>query len=108
MVRVAPGRPRTELLNTLLQPQHHALLLEGLRDYRCYGPALVVELWRESVQTGGHSALVSDLLDAAATVLPAVVATSLKKDDGLTARMLLKTIVAVLPLQVCMPRTVWY
>merc|ERR1711971_15838 len=44
IVRVTPARPRTELLSTLLQSQHRDLLLEGLSDYRCYGPALVVEL----------------------------------------------------------------
>ena len=108
MFRIAPGRSRTELLTTLSQSQHRALLLEGLRDYRCYGPALMVELWRESVRPGGDSALVSELLEAAATVIPAVITASFKTDDdGLTALMLLKTIVAVLPLQVDAPRTLW-
>ena len=99
-VRVAPGRPQTALLSTLLQPQHRALLHEGLRDQRCYGPALVVALWRESVRTGGDSALVCKLLDAAATSFPAVVTTSLKEDNGRTACMLMRTILAVLPQQV--------
>ena len=101
MFRMGPRQPRTDFLSTLSQPKHHALLLEGLCDYRCYGPALVVELWRESVRPGGDSALVCALLDTAASVLPAVVSESFKLDNGLTARMLLKTIVAVLPLQVC-------
>ena len=99
-IRIAPGRPRISLLTSLLQPQHRALLHDGLRDYLCYGPALVVELWREGVRAAGQSAIVCKLLDAAATSLPAVVTTSLKEDNGSTARMLIRTIVAILPLQV--------
>ena len=101
MFRMGPRPPRTDFLSTLSQSEHHALLLEGLTDYRCYALTLVVELWRESVRPGGDSLLVCKLLNAVATVLPAVITTSFKTDKGLTARMLLKTIVAVLPLQVC-------
>ena len=100
MLRLAPRRPQTPLLTTLLQPEHHIVLREGLSDLRCYGPALAVALWREAVRTGGNSALVRGLLEAAATALPMVVTASIEKDDGSTARMLLRTILAVLPPQV--------
>ena len=66
----------------------------------CYGPALMVALWREAVRSGGDLALVSELLRVAATVLPTVVAGSIKNDNGRTVGMLLRTILAVLPSQV--------
>ena len=57
-------------------------------------------LWREAVRVGGDSALVSGLLDAAATVIPGVVVASIKEDNGSTASRLLRTILEVLPPQV--------
>ena len=100
MVRLAPRRPQTSFLTSLLQPEHHIILCEGLRDLRCYGPALAVALWREAVRIGGDSALVSSLLEAAATALPDVVMASIEEDRGSTAYRLLQTILAVLPPQV--------
>ena len=100
MVRQAPRQPQTPFLARLAQPQHHIVLREGLRDLRCYGPALAVALWREAVRIGGDSALVSSLLEAAATALPDVVMASIKKDSGSTAYRLLQTILAVMPPQV--------
>ena len=100
MLRLAPRRPQTSLLTTLLQPKHHAVLREGLRDLRCYGPALAVALWREAVRVGGDSKLVCGLLEATSTVLPAVVTASIKEDHGSTARMLLRAILALFPPQV--------
>ena len=100
MVRVAPRRPQTPLLATLLQPQHRAVLHEGLRDMRCYGPALVVALWREAVRAGGDTTLVCRLLEAAATALPTVVTASITEDNGSTASMLLRTIVTLVSPQV--------
>ena len=58
-------------------------------------------LWREAVRVGGDSALVSALLEAAAAALPGVVMTSIKEDNGSTASRLLRTILAVIPPQVC-------
>ena len=96
MLRLVPTRPQqTPLLTTLLRPKYHRVLQEGLRDLRCYGPALVVALWREAVRVDGNSALVCGLLEAAAPVLPAVVTESIKLDGGSTARMLLRTILAL-------------
>ena len=106
-VRLRPRRPQTALLTTLLQPKHHVVLQEGLRDLRCYGPALAVALWREAVRAGGDPGLVSGLLDAAAQVLPAVIMASIEKDKGSTACMLLRTILAVLPPQVSTLGTCW-
>ena len=101
MLRITPRQPQTALLTTLLQPEHRAVLQEGLRDMCCYGPALMVALWREAVRAGGDLALVSELLRAAATVLPTVVAGSIKNDNGRTVGILLRTILAVLSSQVC-------
>ena len=95
MLRVGPRPPQTPLLATLLQPEHHIVLREGLQDLRCYGPALAVALWREAVRTGGDNALVCRLLEVAATVLPTVILASIKKDNGSTACMLLRTILAM-------------
>ena len=92
MLRLAPRRPQTPLLATLLKPEYHAILQEGLRDLRCYGPALAVALWREVVRAGGDSKLVCGLLEVAATVLPKIVMASIKEDGGSTARLLLRTI----------------
>merc|ERR1719174_1676212 len=97
MLRLAPRRPQTPLLTTLLQPNHLVVLREGLRDLRCYGPALAVALWREAVRVGGDLKLVYGLLEATSTVLPAVVTASIKEDRGSTARMLLLTILETLP-----------
>ena len=104
LMRLDPGKPRTQLLTKLTQPQHHAVLREGIVDQRCYGPALVVALWREAVRTDGNPAPVCELLDAVAPVLPRVVAESIDKGNGTTARMLLLTISAVLPPQASDPR----
>ena len=68
---------------------------EGLRDLRCYGPALAVALWREAVRVGGNSALVSGLLEAAAPALPTLMTASIDKDNGSTARLLIRTILAL-------------
>ena len=100
MVRLAPRRPQTPLLTTLLQPKHHAVLQERLSDQRCYGPALLAAMWREAVRAGGDRALVCGLLEAVAPVLPAVVKESIEKNNDITAGMLLRTIVTVLPPQV--------
>ena len=108
MVRMRPRTPQTPFLATLLQPKHHAVLLEGLRDLRCYGPALAVALWREAVRVGGDPGLVSGLLEAAAPVLPSVIMASIKKDNGSMAGMLLRTILAVLPPQVNALWGRWY
>ena len=108
IVRMRPRRPQTALLATLLQPKYHAVLREGLRDVRCYGPALAVALWREAVRAGGDPGLVSGLLEAAASVLPSVITASIKKDNGSMASMLLRTILAVLPPQVNALWGCWY
>ena len=100
LLRLAPRRPQTPLLATLLQPNHLAVLREGLRDLRCYGPALVLAMWREAVRPGGNCALVRGLLEATSAVLPAVVTASIKEDRGSTARMLLHAILALFPPQV--------
>ena len=50
MVRLSPRRPNTALLATMLEPQNHVVLREGLLDLRCYGPAIAVALWREAVR----------------------------------------------------------
>ena len=100
MVRITPGQPCTALLTNLLQPEQRVVLYEGLRDL-CYGPALVVELWREAVRNGGDFNLVSSLLETAATVLPTVVTTSIMQDNGSTACMIFRTILAIMPPQVC-------
>ena len=100
IIRVAPRRPQTPFLTTLVQPQHHVVLKEGLRDLRCYGPALAVALWREAVRVGGDCALVSELLEAAAATLPTVIMASIEKENGRTASLLLRTILRVLPPQV--------
>ena len=100
VVRIAARQPQTPFLTTLLQSQHHLVLQEGLRDLRCYGPALVVAMWREAVRVGGDSALVSGLLDAAATTLPTVIVASINKDNGKTAALLLRTMLRVMPPQV--------
>ena len=107
IVRLRPRQPQTPLLTSLLQPQHHVALQEGLRDQHCYGPALAVALWREAVRAGGDPGLVSGLLDAAAQVLPSVIMASIEKDKGSTACMLLRTILAVLPPQVSKLGTCW-
>ena len=100
-IRLAPRLPQTALLTTLAQPKHHVILQEGLRDLRCYGPALAVALWREAVRAGGDSKLVCSLLRAVAEALPTVVTTSIKtSNNGRSACMLLRTILAVLPPQV--------
>ena len=100
IVRLGPRPPQTALLTTLLQPQHRVILCEGLRDLQCYGPALAVALWRETARVGGDKAMVCGLLEAAAAVLPAVVTASIKQNNGKTAYMLMRTILAMLPPQV--------
>ena len=100
MVRIAARQPQIPFLTSLLQPQHHLVLQEGLRDLRCYGPALVVAMWREAVRVGGDCALVSGLLDAAATTLPKVIMASINKENGKTAALLLRTMLRVMPPQV--------
>ena len=60
----------------------------------------MVALWREAARAGGDLALVSGLLAAAAKALPTVVAGSIKNENGRTAGMLLRTILAVLSSQV--------
>ena len=100
MLRLVPGRRRTPLLTTLSQSQHFTVLREGLHDLRCYGSALAVALWREAVRIDGDPTLVCGLLEAAATALPTVITTSIQNDNGSMARMLLLTILTILPPQV--------